>query len=189
MLISTVMPLMSIYRLPHGQYGYKGHVINLPQDVTSFASSLPRNTKNLDVLIVRKHGSDNTHKDFRVRRSVVLHALLWLKQHNKYYRDVTIDMEEVEQLPIDGNLSNITTIEDAAIKIEDKCQQQEQTDESYQELGSFVPITVQKGTEEETVKKSINERQKLHPDKIIPWPSRGDTPINEFVTEGYISCA
>ncbi len=122
MLISTVMPLMSIYRLPHGQYGYKGHVINLPQDVTSFASSLPRNTKNLDVLIVRKHGSDNTNKDFRVRCSVVLHALLWLKQHNKYYRDVTIDMEEVKQLPIDGNLSNITTIEDAAIKIEDKSQ-------------------------------------------------------------------
>ncbi len=189
MLISTVMPLMSIYRLPHGQYGYKGHVINLPQDVTSFASSLPRNTKNLDVLIVRKHGSDNTHKDFRVRRSVVLHALLWLKQHNKYYRDVTIDMEEVKQLPIDGNLSNITTIEDASIKIEDKSQQQEENDESYQELGSFVPITVQKGTEEETVKKSINERQKPHPDNIIPWPSRGDTPINEFVTEGYISCA
>ncbi len=55
-----------------------------------------------------------------MRRSVVLHALLWLKQHNKYYHDVTIDMEEVKQLPIDGNLSNITTIEDAAIKIEDK---------------------------------------------------------------------
>ncbi len=41
MLISAVMPIMSIYRLPHGQYGYSGHVINLPQDVVSFASSLP----------------------------------------------------------------------------------------------------------------------------------------------------
>ena len=120
MLISTVMALMSIYRLPYGQHGYKGHVINLPQDVTSFASSLPRNTKNLDVLIVRKDGSENTHKDFRVRCSLVLHALLWLKQHNKYYHDTTIDMEEVKQLPIDGNHSNNTTTEDAAIKVEDK---------------------------------------------------------------------
>ena len=42
MFISAVMPIMSIYHLPHGQYGYGGHVINLPQDVTSFASSLPR---------------------------------------------------------------------------------------------------------------------------------------------------
>ena len=31
---------MSLYRLPHGQYAYSGHVINLPQDVTSFANSL-----------------------------------------------------------------------------------------------------------------------------------------------------
>ncbi len=45
--------------------------------------------------------------------------LLWLKQHNKYYHDVTIDTDEVKQLPIDENLSNITTIEDVAIKIED----------------------------------------------------------------------
>ena len=39
MLVSAVMPIMSIYRLPLGQYGYTGHVINLPQDVVSFAHS------------------------------------------------------------------------------------------------------------------------------------------------------
>ena len=37
-LISRVLPVMSEYRLPHGHYGYSGHVINLPQDVASFAS-------------------------------------------------------------------------------------------------------------------------------------------------------
>ena len=31
---------MSIYRLPLGQYEYAGHVINLPQDVVSFAQYL-----------------------------------------------------------------------------------------------------------------------------------------------------
>ena len=40
MLISAVMPIIYIYRLPHGQYGYSGHVINLHQDVLSFASTL-----------------------------------------------------------------------------------------------------------------------------------------------------
>ena len=31
MLISAVMPMMSLYRLPLGrQYGYSGHVVNLP---------------------------------------------------------------------------------------------------------------------------------------------------------------
>ena len=37
MLISGVLPIMFLYRLSHGQYGYSGHVINLPQDVGSFA--------------------------------------------------------------------------------------------------------------------------------------------------------
>ena len=76
MLISRVLPLMSIYRLPHGQYGYKGHIINLPQDIVSFATSLPRLANELDILLVRKEGSDNTHRDFRVRRSVIIRALL-----------------------------------------------------------------------------------------------------------------
>ena len=52
MLISAIMPIMSIYRLPHGQYGYSGHVINLPQDVSSFATSLPRLPSELDVIVV-----------------------------------------------------------------------------------------------------------------------------------------
>ena len=69
MLVSAVMPIMSIYRLPLGQYGYTGHVINLPQDVISFAHSLPRLPSELDVLVVRKE-QDQSHRDFRVRRAV-----------------------------------------------------------------------------------------------------------------------
>ena len=42
MVVSAVMPVMSIYWLQLGQYEYTGHVINLPQDVVSFANSLPR---------------------------------------------------------------------------------------------------------------------------------------------------
>ncbi len=40
LFISAVMPIMSIYRLPLGHYEYAGHVINLPQDVVSFAQYL-----------------------------------------------------------------------------------------------------------------------------------------------------
>ena len=84
MLISAVMPIMSIYRLPHGQYGYSGHVVNLPQDVLSFATSLPRLPSEIDVLVVKKE-KDQTHKDFRVRRHVVQQALSWLLQNHRYY--------------------------------------------------------------------------------------------------------
>ena len=37
MLISAVLPIMSPYHLPHGHYGYSTHLMNLPQDVTTFA--------------------------------------------------------------------------------------------------------------------------------------------------------
>ena len=50
----AAQPIMSIYRQPLGQYGYTGHVINLPQDVMSFANSLPRVPSELDVLVVQK---------------------------------------------------------------------------------------------------------------------------------------
>ena len=52
----AVMPIMSVYRLPQGQYGYSGHVVNLPQDVASFVQSLPRLPSELDVIVVRKEG-------------------------------------------------------------------------------------------------------------------------------------
>ena len=73
MLISAVMPIMSVYRLPQGQYG---HVINLPQDEAAFAQTLPWLPSQL---AARKEGTSQTHCDFRVRRVVVLeHCSGWL---------------------------------------------------------------------------------------------------------------
>ena len=152
MLISAVMPIMSIYRLPHGQYGYRGHVINLPQDLQAFAKTLPRLPNELDILIVRKEGSDNTHCDFRVRRSKVLCALQWLKQHNKYYRDIHIDLAAVSQLPRDGDLEGLTTVQDTLLEKEE---QQSSNEKDNHEVGTFVPIAVQSMNEEEAVHTSI----------------------------------
>ena len=50
----AVMPIMSVYRLPQGQYGYSGHVVNLSQDVASFVQSLPRLPSELDVINPRR---------------------------------------------------------------------------------------------------------------------------------------
>ena len=68
MLISAVIPMMSFYRLPLGQYGYSGHVVNLPQDVVTSLPRLPSGI-HVDVILVCKEGASETHKDFRVRAS------------------------------------------------------------------------------------------------------------------------
>ena len=101
-----------MYRLPQGQYGYSGHVINPPQDVAGFAQTLPQLPSQLDVIVVRKEGTSQTHRDFRVRRVVVLRALQWLVTNNQYYRalGVTIDTNALEQLPQDENVANLTYV-------------------------------------------------------------------------------
>ena len=111
MLISPVMPMVSVYRLPHGQYGYSGHVIILPQDIAGFVTTLPRHANELDIIIVRKKGSSpSQHHDFRAGRSVVLSALRFLIANNKYFSNITINNEALLQLPQDGDLPSIPVI-------------------------------------------------------------------------------
>ncbi len=183
MLISTVLPILSVYRLPHGQYGYSGHIINLLQDMTTFVTSLPRHSNELDVLLVRKEGSSASHRDFRVRRSVVLRALQWLKTNNIYYKDVKIDMDKQRQLPEDGDLTGLSTVMMEMSINEDTTTEQEDP-HAANLTTSFIPITNQKlkGTEKEKIRKSVENRH-------LPWPSSSDVPLNEFTTEGYMSCA
>ena len=100
-----------LYRLPHGQYGYSGHVINLPQNIASLADKLPRTPSEIDVVVIRKEGALGRHRDFRVRRSVVLHALQWLTVNNiLYYRNMNIDHDVLGILPVDGHLSGLVTM-------------------------------------------------------------------------------
>ncbi len=47
------------------QDGYKGHVLNLPQDVAKFVNMLPHLPRDLDVLIIQKEGAAQSHLDFR----------------------------------------------------------------------------------------------------------------------------
>ena len=70
MLISAVMPIMTVCQLPYGQCGCRGHIINLPQDVYTFATRLPHHPASLDIIVViRRQCSTDSHQDLKVRRS------------------------------------------------------------------------------------------------------------------------
>ena len=187
MLISAVLPIMSIYHLPHGQYAYSGHVINLPQDVASFTITLPRLPSNLDIIVVRKEGAAESHCDFRVRRSVVLLALQWLLSNNIYYRNIRMDPNALALLPEDGNLTGLCTMTLESSDDQELPSPQDVDPYDAHLARTFVPSTAQKLTEQETIQQSINERQSHQSPHTVPWPSSG-SPINEFNTEGYISC-
>ena len=57
LLIARAFPIVSIYRKHAGQRGYKGHVLNLPQDIQCFLNSLPANVSDLPILVIRKQGA------------------------------------------------------------------------------------------------------------------------------------
>ena len=204
MLVAAVMPMMSIYRLPYGQYGYSGHVINFPQYVLSFAATLPRLPSQLDVIVVRKERADavQSHRDFRVRRFVVERALRYLVANNKYYRanHVQVDEDALAQLPEDGSFFDILSVsvasnapeEEEKSEVQPADQMRNDSEQQSDELvRSFVPNATQQRTEQETVRQFVQGQPSSNQtsSSTLMWPSIGGRPINEFKTEGYFSCA
>ena len=183
-MISAVMPIKSIYHLPLGQYGYVYTQATSLTCPTSFALSLPRLPSELDVLVVRKI-VNSSHQDFHVRRSIVQQALTWLLNNNRYYQAnaVHINQGALQQLPEDGELSNLTSLPTS----------DPQSKTSHNDLygahlsKSFVPNATQQRTEQETVQQSVQDLQSGS--HTHAWPTIGETAINEFTTEGYFSMA
>ena len=161
------------------QYGYSGHVMNLPQDVGSFANTLPRLPSELDIIVVRKEGANESHRDFRVRRSVVLHALQWLLANNINYHNVRIDPDALDLLPEDGDLTGLCsmTLESSDVDQELSPPQDVDTYDAHF-ARTFVPSTAQRPTEKETIRQSINEQHPHQPHPTVPWPPSNGTPIN-----------
>ena len=52
-VVEEVVPMMQTYVLQFGEYPYCGHVLNLPQDIRSLATSLPHTAKYMSVIAVK----------------------------------------------------------------------------------------------------------------------------------------
>ena len=121
MLIARALPIMRVYIKPGGQRGYSGHCINLPQNVTQLATSLPRYPKDLAVIIVKVKGRDNTFKDM-VRKQKIQIALFWLINNNPHYSELIINEDVLHSLPENGIPPDLMTVEtDDDIVSDDNC--------------------------------------------------------------------
>ena len=120
----------------------------------------------------------HSHRDFLVRKSVVHRALNWLVTHNQYYRSnrVHIDVNALEQLPHDGNLSQLTSITVESASTEPPATNTPATrppvadtpatsEDPYRDphivptFQSLFPIATRSMTEQEAVHQSVQERQ------------------------------
>jgi hypothetical protein len=131
LLIQQVSVYVPLHHLMYGQIGCRGHIVSFPQDVTSVYRTLPRLPE--DVLVVRvikrfKLGDGEvSSKSFKIRKHIVLSALIWLKRFNVQYKDIAICEENLDwiengveqELPatvcqdeVDPNLLSSATDED-----------------------------------------------------------------------------
>ncbi|CAG8764532.1 2644_t:CDS:1, partial [Rhizophagus irregularis] len=183
MLIARVFPMMLVYRLRGGQHGYRGNVINFPQNVQELATKLPRHPSSLDVLVIRRHSASNPEafRDFRVCRNKVIRALNWLKENNRYYADIIIDYEVLRSLPIDGS------IDDQLRDVRMIAEELNHENEDNVITRTFVPFLPSTLHEDVAIKNALDRMQSEN--NPIAWPQINSSPINEFQTPGYIACA
>jgi hypothetical protein len=87
------------------QSALRGNAITFPQNVPNIASSLPLAMSTLcdtiKIIFIGSHmpPRSQSRKILTVRKQKVLRALQWLIQNNILYRNITINMENVNDLP------------------------------------------------------------------------------------------
>ena len=177
---------MRVYIKPGGQRGYSGHCINLPQNIKTLATSLPRYPKDLSMIIVKVKARNNTFKGVTVRRQKVHDALLWLIRNNPQYSDIEIDEQALNILPNNGVPSELLSLETDEDIISGDSEQDlgpptdnPSEDTVYNEstdMSSFLPVGEQQEQELNAV------RNQLSGDEPMSWPTVKDQPLNEYQT-------
>ena len=199
MLVARVYPIISFHQVKGSQCKYSGHVVNFFQNINNFVNELPRKVSELTSLIVVKR-KDSTFKpkEFIVSKTRVLNALYWLKDNHRYYFDITINNEnlnelEAETVNVYDLLPNAISEDENELKSQIKEEPNKSLDENendweeYQEThtGLVDPIGL-------TSKQHVNNFFKAPKKQDLPnidWPEICESPVNEYVTQGYITMA
>ena len=177
--------------------------MTFPQEINKPSQILPRLPKDIKTLKVRKGGKYDTSKEFTVRRFKVQSALLWLKQNNPVYSDIIFSQDRLELLPIDGKMPDIETREysDKTIHQSDRGPAPDQIDigevdgiTNSSVLLPDSPINIRGKVQNEVDEIVGGENQnEITVNKrgtvTIPWPTRGDVPLSEFVTSNFFTIA
>ena len=180
LLIARMYPVVSVFRLRSGQLAYSGNVINFPQDVASFAQTLPHSIADLRGIVVirRETAEEGVFREFHVRADRIRTALLYLKENNAFYADIVSSELHLSTLPEDGNVYQ--QLQHLPLVSSNNAAQP-----SYDEI---VEVTYGNAPGVQATQQDERIHAALQPGSIA-WSNINSSPINEFQTEGYIVCA
>jgi hypothetical protein len=243
MLIARVYPLMTVYTVKGGQRKGSKHVISFPQNVSRIGNILPQLPNDIPLVVRRTNAEGARHYDFRVRQGKVRIALVWLKENNKWYREVVISEERLSQLGGDTNMEDefhsgmtqnglermdeegategemagnpsetvmgmrlnimaliVEHIENPLVDIhtgatENPCPSRSEDEEIERMLQMIIDDPGNDSDDEfndeefDRLLQEWNDDIDATTNDPVRWPTQGETPINEYTTEGYIAMA
>ena len=195
MLIARVSPILQVIHARSGQYKYSGHTICCPQQTVQIENFLPRHISDIDILVVKRHGTKGNCYACYVTKSHVVNALLYKMQHDKYYSDVQINHVSISSLPeactnISSQLHSISTDNGVSSSIDSNISHLD--NQTYihpsHEVSSFAFRLPNAEREMEKIKDFVQTASTATP-TTIDWPTIGSSPINEYNTEGLFNMA
>ena len=155
LLIAQVHPIISLWKIRGAQYAYSGNVINFRQDVNEYITKLPIDPSTLPSTIIFYKDTKFGLANFRVRSKKILDALIWLKNNNIYYHNITINYSVLNKLPSDGNIqSMLPNVNASEINEENYHQYNAELEENY------VPLF-----------EHINQQERIFNELRLPYPS------------------
>lgn len=185
MLISPILPVMSIYRLPNGSLVSRGYVANFGQDITPICRALPRLSASIPLIIVKEDRQTLTQKEFRVNRHRVETVLRFLCAYNPLFRasGITIDKCNLMKLPEDG------IPEDLNEQTSDHPFDQ-QTEDLGPETNDYSDLEIEHPDVHAFIPSPLSEPYQIDLIRnVLDWPRIDSTPINEYQCFGLCSLA
>lgn len=198
MLIARCCPIMRVLHLKGGQVGYGGHVVNVPQDITTIADALPRLAADVPIIVIRREGQEpGQHKDLHVRRARMQRALLWLVENNPYYRDIVLDSTALNQLPVDGQLRGLLATVgggDSERDLGPRGEGDGEEGDAPEDTKSFMAPAGNSMLEDRAIEAALRRRARESRGSgadvpVNAWPGMEETALNEFKTTCLASMA
>ncbi|XP_057871639.2 uncharacterized protein LOC131078030 [Cryptomeria japonica] len=194
MLIARISPILQVTHATGGQFKYKGHTISFPQNIENMAKKLPHLVKDLPLIVVRRKDQHGTSYNFTVNKYRVYTALRYKIQHDKFYSDVIVDENALDNIPpnLDHNVFN----ELRTVHMEFDSDRNEvifvgplmETDERniIEHTTSMESKPPNAQREMELIRAWVNNPN-VDPTTMMDWPMIGASPINEYTTPGLLN--
>ena len=188
MCVTRLHIQMSVYRLYGRSVRHKGHCITFTHDLDEFCgrlTSLPPRPADLPLLIVAP--GDDTSVGLPANRQKILKALVWLKENNRFYADVTIDTEALNLYPDDDttHVAGLHTV------IHDKTNEEKVDNASaytHEEERAEMTYSTVLTRDNRNTEQEVMEEEVLRRPARTAMPNRSKNPVSEW-TQGYFSQA